>query len=751
MTDAPPLLSYARARWVLVATLVAVFAPLLFRGHVAFPHDNRPEVGLPEEEVEGRRSNRAFTDHSHAFLPELHEQLNGDSAGWISTWTPHVEMGRPTAHVSGFSRAYLPTNVLAWFCDDALVAYTVLVLLAILLTGLFGLALFEELGLEPSAGLLGALGLATGQFAVSRISFAMFVWGVCWSVAILWLVTAFLRRPRATYGLGLAFSIHALFLTAYPQQIVWLAYMIAGYVLVRVARADGDLRARLGGLGRMTPWVVLGLASLAPVYLDLMLNAARSARLDTPDDFFTQVLPELGGWRDALLFWSQTLDPTWVSDDFATGRQAAKAARTGAMNLTPAVALLLVLSASSWRRLWPAQAFVIACVVLSLWHAPYLFGVHHAGLGLSRFVPLFAMHVPVMVIAAYAADRVLREHGRPVVSTVVVALLVALAWGGFAAAGVPIEPANLALGGSLVALLVAFLFTRRAVLLVVLAVATSLGYAPPLLFTRPPDEIRLKSTLVKRVQEETADGTRFAWIDKGVHAALPPNQEALHELRSPHSYNSLSAEAFQSWVGRVSGAETKVFGRRFGTFASGPDLDEQQLALAGVGLLLSPRRLPPTAGKYIDSVRGVSLTEPRQLPVLEAQVLEFELGSGGTGGTASFAVDAPRRGATRIEQRDDRLRFELQPATEPTLLFASQQHHPQWIARVDGEPAETVVVDGFYQGVLVPPGGTTVELEFRPLVRWSWVPQVVFVLLALAIAALRLRAAPRVAPHADGA
>ena len=45
---------------------------------------------------------------------------------------------------------------------------------------------------------------------------------------------------------------------------------------------------------------------------------------------------------------------------------------------------------------------------------------------------------------------------------------------------------------------------------------------------------------------------------------------------------------------------------------------------------------------------------------------------------------------------------------------------------------ETVQVNGFYQGVVVPPGTEEVELRFLPLVRWAWVSQVAFALAWLA-------------------
>ena len=67
-----------------------------------------------------------------------------------------------------------------------------------------------------------------------------------------------------------------------------------------------------------------------------------------------------------------------------------------------------------------------------------------------------------------------------------------------------------------------------------------------------------------------------------------------------------------------------------------------------------------------------------------------------------------------------------------SLLFVSQQYHDSWQARSPSGPLKTVVVNGFYQGVLLPPGTAEVELRFLAWGRWSWVPQVGFVMLGLA-------------------
>ena len=75
---------------------------------------------------------------------------------------------------------------------------------------------------------------------------------------------------------------------------------------------------------------------------------------------------------------------------------------------------------------------------------------------------------------------------------------------------------------------------------------------------------------------------------------------------------------------------------------------------------------------------------------------------------------------------DDFQKIQLTASPEETLLFVSQQYHPAWSATADQGPLRTVLVNGFYQGVIVPPMTPKVELSFRPFVLWSWLPQLFF-------------------------
>jgi hypothetical protein len=57
-----------------------------------------------------------------------------------------------------------------------------------------------------------------------------------------------------------------------------------------------------------------------------------------------------------------------------------------------------------------------------------------------------------------------------------------------------------------------------------------------------------------------------------------------------------------------------------------------------------------------------------------------------------------------------------------------------------------VIVNGFYQGVVLPPNTSEVELFFRPFVLWSWLPQLLFAAsgaLLLLRSALQMRGRQR--------
>lgn len=719
-----------RALLLLLAAVVAFFAPLIVRGEVVFPHDNGLELGLPEDADSAHLANRRFTDASSVFVPEIDLHLHGDRSGWLATWNPHVGLGRPAMQVSGLSPAYPPMRVLAWLTSDALVLFTALVLLTVAATALFAFLFFGALGLDPRAALAASAALALGVYPIYWLAFPMYLASLCWTLCALWNATRFVERPGAWRGLGVGFSVYALLLSGYPQQILWHALLAAGFLVLH-ARSWRKLAA-LGA------WAALGVACAAPVYLDLALQAARSTRLGMGPDFFRPALPEIENLGDLGLFLAQLFDARWFGNpvDPAYGR-AFKGLSFG-----PLVCGLVLVCAvdGAWRRTAWWLGFSVLCLVLTLWPGAYLFGVEHLGLGFSRFTPLAAALIPLAACSAIALDRLLRgEIRRRRLGVLLLAPLLALA--GAALATMSMQPGAVALGLGLFAAFAACAWSGRARWIPALVVAAAFVQGLGLLLARPEARIQRSSPLVERIREETAGGWRYALVGFEHQQLLPPNQETWLGLRSVHTYDPLVPRDYGEWVLRISETGLRSPGRQFRRIASGSKLDGAELGRAGVSLFVSTLALSSPRLEALGDIGPVHLYRVRRRPALEAQLGAFEdEGSRGEAELRGPLEELAQLPVERLAGHADQLRWRVTPAGEPTLLFVSQQFHPQWRAYAAGAELETVRIDGFWQGVRLPPGTDSVELRFEPWARWSWIPQLLFACAGLAYGLSRLRA-----------
>lgn len=722
------------ALFALIALLVLFFAPIVLRGRVIYPHDNRVEMGIGTPDESGLPKNRQFTDQSSFYVPEIHHHLNGDHVAWLSTWNPHVELGRPSSHVSGFSPVFVVTRVLSWFTRDAFVVYTVLAILAVVGAAIFAFLWFSALGLHPWACFAGAAGLALGVFAIYWLTFAMFLWGLCWTLAIAWLVVKFLERATFARGFWIAFCVHALLLTAYPQQIVWHGYLL---VLFTIGWWWREPQRALRPLVLLAVCAIVGFALAAPVYLDLLHSSVNSARAGVDVEYFLPSLPIVQNLRDVAAYVSLSIDP------FASGNpiDPAYAPRFNGIALTPFFAALVAIACleGGWHRAWPWLAFASVCFVLSIWPDAYVFGVKHLGLSFSRFVPLAAATIPLGVAATLALDRTLNVGFRRPWLAIAVAAIVPIFSIVFQAS--TRDSAGLAIGLVVFAGFAALVWTRKTWLVPVLVVASVALYTSRLVLARPESEIARTSPLVERLRELTRDGTRYAFVGAKAGIVLPPNQEAQNGLRSIHSYDSLASRLYDAWVLRVSEVGARTFGRHFARIANESRLGSDDIALGSVSTMVSTAPLRSAAIEAAGEVDGFHLYRAKAAPVRFGQfdVFTESVGGGFTLG-ASSAHAAPHP-VKIVEEHDDRLVLQISPSDHATLLFVSRQFHADWHATVGDEMHRTnvvpVLVDGFYLGVVVPPAAQRVELEFRPWARWMWVSQLALV-VGFAIAMTRV-------------
>ena len=419
---------------LVLGTFALLFSRVLFHADVIYPHDNALEAGLRLERASASLSNRKFSDESSAFIPELANNLSANHKGWLNTWNPHVELGRPAFQISGLSRAYALTNLLSTLTSDPFVLYTALVLLTVGLTSCFGLLFLRALGIHPAACAVGALGLGFSTMTMYWLTFVMFLSAVCWSVCLLWLITEFTGKSSWPAALGLAFATYSLLLTGYPQMTILLAYMIVPYTLLRLGQMRSPLREKFWTALKLFGCAGVGALAALPVYLDLFAMARDSARLSgVHDSFFLAVLPPHQGIREITGFVTTIFDWSWLGNAISP----AFPEPFNGLSFTPVFGSLVWFSflLSSKRELWFWQVFLLVCLAGTIFPSIYLFAVHHLGFGFSRIQVLSGAIVPGFVLSAYAVDAVLRGKIRltiwsgawlllPLAGEVIVALIV---------------------------------------------------------------------------------------------------------------------------------------------------------------------------------------------------------------------------------------------------------------------------------------------------------------------------------------
>ena len=739
------VITHRIARTLAALACLALFAPILLQGEVIYPHDNSLEVWLPSTydaasaDADDPIENRRFSDQSSVFVPALSHQLRSNSAGWIATWNPANQMGRPAMHVSGLSKAYPPTLVLSWFQQDPYQLYSWLAVLAACLCVGFGYCLLESHDLDPAACLMGALFFGLGSFPMYWLSFVMFLWSIAWTLALLYFVRRACTNPEGSSRLNqilcIAFASYALLLSGYPQQTVWNGIFVVGYTISQLASAvdlhtEGRSAVRLKAVGRVASSIATGVAlgalAASPVLIDLFEIASASARSTADLSFFQAALGPGLEPRAASLYLAQIFDAwLWgnpIRPDYPYSFNG--------LSWSPAIAALIAASLAWSRRLWPLQLFLFLALVVS--NSEAAFGLlWKTGLfSFSRFNPMAGAFVPAILLAAFAADAALRsERPHRVLAIGMTLPLAGIIIFGAVVAELPVETrfAVQSLGVFLGVL--GFIWFGQGPLLVALAMATVFVYSAPLSLARPPQGIRTTSPFVKVLKRNLPDRTRMAWVAKPPSSVLPPNQESLFGLRSIHTYNSLSSQKYQEWVLRLSEQGTLVLGRLFNTISSPSSLvKNSELEFAGIGLFVSMQPLNPSVGSPIRP--NSPFYRPPRVPSLEAQVSDFQLGSEGFVTIPAPLAKAGRLVTRRRENQDDRLLFETSPVPRETILFVSQEHHENWAATSGDEQLETVLVNGFYQGVVVPPGTRLVELRYLAAVRFSWIPQAGFALAA---------------------
>lgn len=278
-------------------------------------------------------------------------------------------------------------------------------LMLVFVSGIFFFLFLRELDLHPISCCAVAFGFSTSTLIVYWLSFSVFLATFCWTLALFWLITRFIKSSTVWGWIGLVFAAYSLFMTEYPQSIILSLYLLGLYSLVRIRKLPAASGRTLFFLSMA--FFAAFLVTL-PVYLDIFIAAKNSARLKVADSFFVGVLPRIRSLLDLGKFMLLFFDPYLLGNPVSSNYPVPY----NGISLTPIYFILLLMSffMNVRRKLWGWHLFIAGCFITTLWPAAYLVLVHYFGFSLSRIQTLGIALIPCFIVSAYVIDSLLTSE-----------------------------------------------------------------------------------------------------------------------------------------------------------------------------------------------------------------------------------------------------------------------------------------------------------------------------------------------------
>jgi hypothetical protein len=721
-------LTFRSALLIHAALFFALIHPFWMFGEVVAPYPLAAETGPPHT-PSAYIENGKFFDYWHFFIPEIQSHVQAPRSGWLALWTSNNELGRPLFH-GGFSGAYSPMWVLAKITDNPARLLTLTSLGLCFLAGLFLMLLCKELSLTPLAGLIAGGSLAAAPLMMYWLTFPMFLAPVCWSAGVLYALTRMARRIDLPGGAVLAFSCYSLMMTAFPQSVVFQAYVLTGHLLLRRRRQSAGTAAAVRYLGAVGVFGVAGILLSAPNILDIASTASRSARIATDASFFMATLPTIDSIATLMRTFAIGTFPEIVANPVSPSFPLPH----DGLSITPVILFLALFSLLRCaRQTWGWWLAMVIVCAFAFVHPLYAFGVRHLGFNLSSDNPLNTLLLPLAIISAHGVNALAAQSP---FRTAAVKLSLLGTTVSFIAVLCFYWPAGMNIRWDIAAAMLAVILllagclvgSLRPFALIAALVLTGACTAFPLMLRRPATDLVRNSDLVKQVVAATPAGTRIALIAPGADVLLP-NSNSIFGVASVHSYDSLSSHRYQALL-RELGGETEQYGRWNSMIA--PDFGSHIFWMSNIGLVISPTSILHPNLESIGVEGALQLYRVRDsMGCCLQSPTATKAGPGGISSTT-------REGIRPVKTRDqgDTLEFEVHnyPDTE-SVLTLSQQYHDDWRASVrtasGWQVARTVPVNGVFQGVVIPATSELVRLQFMPFVRFAWIAHVFWVIVIL--------------------
>ena len=517
----------------------------------------------------------------------------------------------------------------------------------------------------------------------------------------------------------------------YPQAIVYVLWMLAGALVLAAwpLLITRQYRRALRGVTILGGMALLALVLVAPVYVDVYRSYLQSARVAAPETYFLQYILRIEHAWVVLLY----LAAHTVPELYGNATDVTYPFRTDGFALT--VVTVWIVSIALWRQYarvwwWALSAGVL--VLLSV--SPLLFaGLMQAlpGFTLSQWTPHWNTTLPLTVLYAYGLHAALQDdvHSHTRWAAALLVLPLGCIGAGLLVANwyaVQVAPWRIGVLVGQVVLLGLFVLRRRPVLVMTALIVTVLLSAVPLQMRRATADVQQTSPLVAALQQHVPAGARYAIVDAGLNYLLTPNINRLYDLASVHTYNNFTSPGYAQVIAALGG-KTTYYGKLNTEVA--PVYDTTMLWMSNVAVVLARERIDD------GNLRPLGTYGPAHLMQVQQRMGPFwhtalEAIPHGRDVRITDYRKRPQYAVSDVQDQNDTITATISPQVWPTLFVHSTLAAAEWRADVyDGTQwlaAQTVSVNGVFQGVVIPAGTQTVRLRWVSAVQWMWVSHLIW-------------------------
>ena len=708
-----------------VVYLLVLSAPYWTTGFVVAPFALANNTST-DPRIATLPSEKRFSDYYNVFIPEIHEHLQGERSGFLKYWTSRTELGRPLFHTSGFSPVFLPTYVLTFVTTDASIFLSILSWSIVALTGLFVLLMCREWQFDPLTALFGGIAVASMPYLTYSLYSPVYISTICWAFGSLYGVVRVLQR-RDFWSVGvLAFCVHGLLMTGYPQTIVYVGYIVTGFVvysLVELRREGIGAVLKTGGMLLLA--ALLGVATSLPLYADIYALSLESERTNAAYSFFSGAAVNVRSFIQIMKIVSQLTHPE-VFGNVSTGSYPFAHMNSALPAIVSLFAYFGMILAWRQSRYW--VVVIGALIIMNFVPSVFWFAYEYMGFGISRHVPYELLKIPYIVCAVYGIEQLVRVQDRSVLrgpfviatSIVMAQVCITVITGMVRSYPIYWSAVALAIGMVVVFLLQHRVFSASLTAAAFLMSTSFINF--PLMLRYPVAATIQENALIRAVRTHATDDTIVATVP-GNLPVLRTNYNMRLGISTIHSIDSVSPQRYRTLVTALGG-KLAVYGRN--NYSINPDYASTMFWMSNIDLLISPREIKSPLLSLLDIIpqqeRKLTIWLYRTKSKM-GKAMQIAFPSGDTVAQTVSIAD-PRKVdhvfPTILEDNDDTMLLSNALSTD-NLLVISQKYHRYWEAQVlrggVWEDAATTEVNGVFLGVFVPAETTSIRLAFNPNIR----------------------------------